>query len=821
MIMDAGKLLLFSLLVILRSQLCRLDDSIAMNETIRDGHILVSKSGIFGLGFFSPGTSRYRYLGIWHHTVNEKTLVWVANRNDPIKDFSGELLLNQFGDLVIHSYSHPEIPTWSTNVSVETTDFCLAQLLDSGNLVLIHGTRRRVVWQSFDHPVNTLLSGMKLGVNLDKGLTWFLSSWRSADDPGTGNFSVQLNPNGSPQFFLYKGKTSYLRTSPWPWKNYPDVYNYTFVSMDQEIYFSFFDHDPSVMVRMVLDDSGMFKRFVWHENDGQWREFWSVPKYRCDLYGQCGDYGICDPLKINAFECQCLPGYEPKSPRDWSLRDGSSGCIRKRLWSSNSCGVGDGFVKVEHVKLPDTCGAQWVHNISSKVDCERMCLRNCSCTAYATIRNDLKASSCLHWIGELVDTTKRESFDGYDLHVRVDAFELAENSMNSHSLFRRKRMLVMLMISASLTWSIIIIVLLWLRRRKRKGERQFRVRNTYIDRGSNVLAESSDLTIFTLSAIYAATENFSPTKILGQGGFGSVYKGCLPDGLEIAVKRLSKNSGQGIEEFKNEIRLIAKLQHRNLVKLLGCCMEGDEQILVYEYMPNNSLDSFLFDESKKPCLDWRKRVDIILGVARGILYLHHDSRVRVIHRDLKTSNILLDEGMNPKISDFGLARIYKGDHISDKTIRVVGTYGYMSPEYAVFGKFSSKSDVFSFGVMLLEIISGRKISAFCKEDPSLNLITYVWELWRENRALETIDLTIMESCPPNEALRWIQIALLCVQEDPRNRPTMLTVILMLNGEACLPSPGQPAFVLRKRCDDQYLSLVEEAMTEKTTLLSST
>ncbi|CAN1224398.1 G-type lectin S-receptor-like serine/threonine-protein kinase At4g27290 [Linum perenne] len=692
-----------------------------MNETIRDGHILVSKSGIFGLGFFSPGTSRYRYLGIW---------------NDPIKDFSGELLLNQFGDLVIHSYSHPEIPTWSTNVSVETTDFCLAQLLDSGNLVLIHGTRRRVVWQSFDHPVNTLLSGMKLGVNLDKGLTWFLSSWRSADDPGTGNFSVQLNPNGSPQFFLYKGKTSYLRTSPWPWKNYPDVYNYTFVSMDQEIYFSFFDHDPSVMVRMVLDDSGMFKRFVWHENDGQWREFWSVPKYRCDLYGQCGDYGICDPLKINAFECQCLPGYEPKSPRDWSLRDGSSGCIRKRLWSSNSCGVGDGFVKVEHVKLPDTCGAQWVHNISSKVDCERMCLRNCSCTAYATIRNDLKASSCLHWIGELVDTTKRESFDGYDLHVRVDAFELA-------------------------------------------------------------------------------------TKILGQGGFGSVYKGCLPDGLEIAVKRLSKNSGQGIEEFKNEIRLIAKLQHRNLVKLLGCCMEGDEQILVYEYMPNNSLDSFLFDESKKPCLDWRKRVDIILGVARGILYLHHDSRVRVIHRDLKTSNILLDEGMNPKISDFGLARIYKGDHISDKTIRVVGTYGYMSPEYAVFGKFSSKSDVFSFGVMLLEIISGRKISAFCKEDPSLNLITYVWELWRENRALETIDLTIMESCPPNEALRWIQIALLCVQEDPRNRPTMLTVILMLNGEACLPSPGQPAFVLRKRCDDQYLSLVEEAMTEKTTLLSST
>ncbi|CAI0420365.1 unnamed protein product [Linum tenue] len=679
------------------AQLCSPDDSIAMNQTIRDGEFLVSKGANFALGFFSPGRSSYRYVGIWHHRVRERTVVWVANRNEPLKDSSGELSLNQFGDLVIFGHSYQNIPAWSTNVSAEVMDFRFAKLLDSGNLVLIQGQSNRVVWQSFDHPTNTLLSGMKLGMNRDKGLNWFLSSWASADNPGTGDYSLQLNPNGSPQFFLYKGKTHYLRTSPWPWKKYPDVYNYTFARMEDEIYFHFSIDDPSVMVRFVLDDSGMFKRFSWHVSEGRWKEFWSVPKHRCDFYGQCGAYGVCDPLNVNAFECHCLPAYEPKSPRDWSLRDGSGGCITKRR-SSSLCGVGDGFVKVEHVKLPDTSAAIWVHTSSSKVDCERKCLKNCSCTAYASIKNGGEASSCLHWNGELVDTTNRESFDGHDLYVRVDAFELAENLMRSRSFFRRKRMQLMLVTSVSFTWSVILVVLLWLRKRKRKGRGQglnilFDSEGSrYSDNGANMYVGSSDLTIFSLTAISAATADFSPAKTLGQGGFGSVFKGQLPHGQQIAVKRLCKNSGQGIEEFKNE--------------------------------------------------------------------------------------------MNPKISDFGLAKMYKGEDIPEKTARVVGTYG-------------------------------RKISAFCREDPSLNLIGHVWELWRENRALEIIDSSIMESCVPSEALRCIQIALLCVQEDPKDRPDMLAVIRWLNGEASLPSPDQPAFVLRKYCKDQQFSLKGEIIPEDT------
>ncbi|KAJ9141473.1 hypothetical protein P3X46_032010 [Hevea brasiliensis] len=323
-----------------------------------------------------------------------------------------------------------------------------------------------------------------------------------------------------------------------------------------------------------------------------------------------------------------------------------------------------------------------------------------------------------------------------------------------------------------------------------------------------------DIAFFNLRTILAATNNFSPDNKLGQGGFGVVYK-------EVAVKRLLNNSAQGTEEFKNEVMLTAKLQHKNLVKLIGCCIQGEEPMLVYEYLPNKSLDSFIFDETRRLVLDWPKRFDIIVGIARGILYIHQDSRLRIIHRDLKTSNILLDEEMNPKISDFGLARIFKSNQIQEETKRIAGTFGYMPPEYAVFGKFSIKSDVFSFGILLLEIITGKKNNSFCQEDSYQSMTGEIWHLWREGRALEVVDSSLKDSGSPDEVLRCIQIGLLCVQEDVLDRPTMSAVVLMLNSETTLPTPKQPAFILRKSNNnfnpsakmDGFCSVDEETITE--------
>ncbi|MBA0815820.1 hypothetical protein Gohar_000552 [Gossypium harknessii] len=336
-----------------------------------------------------------------------------------------------------------------------------------------------------------------------------------------------------------------------------------------------------------------------------------------------------------------------------------------------------------------------------------------------------------------------------------------------------------------------------------------------------------DVPFFDFESILAATNNFSEENKLGKGGFGPVYMGKFPGGEEVAVKRLSSVSGQGLEEFKNEVVLIAKLQHRNLVRLLGYCIRGEEKILLYEYMPNKSLDSLLFGESSSQQLDWATRFNIILGIARGLLYLHQDSRLRIIHRDLKTSNILLDAEMNPKISDFGLARMIQGKQTEANTLRVIGTYGYMAPEYALDGLFSVKSDVFSFGIVVLEIISGKRNMRFYQvKDDAPSLVGYVsrddfkigfllhmalpsitilniwlqgWRLWQEGKALDLMDERAGSNCNESEFMRCVHVGLLCVQEDPSERPTMGDIVLMLSGtqSSKLPIPKQPAYVIRR------------------------
>ncbi|KAK9092244.1 hypothetical protein Syun_027155 [Stephania yunnanensis] len=423
----------------------------------------------------------------------------LANRDNPINNSSsGVVKIDHNGNLAIFD-GNSSNPVWSTNISIPITEktnsstmFC--KLLDSRNLVLFDGNEGDFLWQSFHYPTNIHLPGMKLGLSLKSGLNWSLTSWKSPDDPSTGEFSYSLTRMEAPALVLKKASQKVRRTGPWngqAWNGVPDMsrnflFNYSFVNNQDEIYFIFSMYNASIISFFVLNDQGIIKGPTWVEGDHRWNNLRDYPGDRCENYGKCGAFGSCN--SNNAEICSCLPGYELRSPRDWYIADRSKGCARKR---ELLCGKGDGFLKLEKRKLPDTSNAR-VYMIE---DCEVECRKNCSCTGYASAY--VAGSGCLAWFGDLIDIAEF-TVGVQDLFVRVDAIELSE------------------------------------------------------------------------------------------------YRGMLIDGLEIAVKRLSKNSGQGVNEFKNEVVLLAKLQHRNLVQILGCCVEEEEKMLIYEYMPNRSLDFLLF-----------------------------------------------------------------------------------------------------------------------------------------------------------------------------------------------------------------------------------
>ncbi|KAJ4953699.1 hypothetical protein NE237_030531 [Protea cynaroides] len=776
-----------------------------------------------------PEIETFLYVGIWYKNTSYTHVIWVLNNKKPITDSPGTLIINSEGNLVLVDGGQSLI--WSTNVSTISNNTRAAKIDDTGNFALTENGS--TLWESFDHPCNTLIPNMKLGGNDELGISLTLTSWTNDNNPTPGKFFLRRNRAPLEQIYVMmgsqitivngSGEVKYWSSGPWNGRSFSgipgmsqDYINGLTFSTDGDggQYYTYSTYSSSQISIWFLNSSGNLEVIDWDEQNKYWVDEWAAIESKCDVYGTCGPFGICN--KMESSICSCMRGFQPKFPEKWNNGNWSDGCVRT---SQLRCGnESEGFQKMEGMKLPDL--AEY-GNVQDVTQCEGMCLNNCSCLAYAY----LSGPGCLFWSTNLVDV-QQFTANGTDLFLRLPTSELDKPG--------KIKTYVIVLIAVLGTFTVILVATLFIlyryKRKQKAGKNKtlpnasglvevtqsstsslrasFLKKDTVMhvedqeqfSNGNH--AEDHELQLFDFGIVQMATKNFSFGNRIGEGGFGPVYKGDLSNGQVIAVKRLSRTSGQGMTEFKNEVMLISKLQHRNLVKLVGLCIEGEEKLLLYEYLINKSLDKIIFDPTKQAGLDWTKRFRIIEGIACGLLYLHRDSRLRVIHRDLKASNILLDEDLNPKISDFGMARIFGGKQDLANTNRVVGTYGYMAPEYALEGIFSEKSDVFSFGILLLEIVSGIRNYGFCHDEEHLSLLGYAWKLWNEDLGRELIDQTIVKSCNPSEAMRCIHIGLLCVQDYVVDRPTMSKVVFMLSTDTTLPAPKMPVYIQ----DKNFISL---------------
>ncbi|KAM3270044.1 class V chitinase-like [Capsicum chacoense] len=388
----------------------------------------------------------------------------------------------------------------------------------------------------------------------------------------------------------------------------------------------------------------------------------------------------------------------------------------------------------------------------------------------------------------------------------------SDQSIGMQKKKKLNQLIIILIPMGCLLMLLLLVFTLWHLKRRKVLKFKERMARTKIGSENNEEKgdeETRTLQVYSFDEMKEATNNFSVENELGKGGYGPVYKGKLRNGKEIAVKRLSETSSQGLEEFENEVILTAKLQHINLVKVVGFCVENEEKMLIYEYMPNKSLDHYIYNQVRRLILNWEKRVQIIEGIIQGLLYLQEYSRLTIIHRDIKASNILLDSQMQPKISDFGMARIFKKDAVEANTNRIVGTMGYIPPEYAIEGRYSTKSDVFSFGVLLLQIISGKKNTCLHGPDEhQLNLLEYAFEMWRDGKGMEFMDQSLDDEIHSCKLLKCMQIALLCVQNNPLDRPTMLEVCSMFKNieNLVMNSPKRPAFSATEEDENQVVNI---------------
>jgi hypothetical protein len=764
-------------------------DTISAAQPLVSGGKLVSPNGRYALGFFETGNESNWYMGIWFNTVPKFTSVWVANRDNPIKQntTSLELTISHHGDLVILDRSGNTI-IWSAQATITTID-TIAVLLNSGNLVLQNSSNSSdILWQSFDYPTDTFLPGAKLGWDKATGLNRRLVSWKNLIDPATGVYREELDPDGVDQYLLTPLNSSvpYWSSGAWNGKYFalmPEMssgyfVNFTFVNNDQEKYFMYASHDESMVIRNYLDASGQAKTNVWIESSQSWIMVFAQPKAQCDVYAACGPSTICNDNALPS--CSCMKGFAVRSPQDWELDDRTGGCLRNTpLDCSNiSTGSTDRFYSMTCVRLPQNDHKR--QDAASSDECAQVCLSDCSCTAYS-----FGNGGCFTWHIELLNIRQLQCSDtsiadGETLYLRLAAREFpSQRVIRSRGIIFGVIVGVTIAVLALLAAVLILLLLIW-----RRNGRKF-------SGGTLKNAQGvTGITAFRYIDLQRATKSFSEK--LGGGSFGCVFKGSLSDSTTIAVKRLDY-AYQGEKQFRAEVSSIGIIHHINLVRLIGFCCEGRRRLLVYEHMPNRSLDLHLFQSDAT--MPWHTRYQIALGVARGLAYLHGSCQDCIIHCDIKPENILLDASFAPKIADFGMAKLL-GRDFSRVLTTVRGTAGYLAPEWISGVAVTTKVDVYGFGMVLLEIISGRRNSCApcsCGADYGVYFpVRAACKLLEGGPGIGSlVDHMLHGDVNLDEAERACKVACWCIQDNEFDRPTMGEVVQILEGLAEVSVPPMP------------------------------
>ncbi|CAN6855681.1 unnamed protein product [Brassica oleracea] len=745
-------------------------DTISANFTLSGDQTLLSSNGTFKMGFFKPGNSTNFYIGMWYQELSIQTIVWVANRDKPVSDKNASVLRISDGNLVLLDGNSL---VWSTGLN--SSSALDAVLQDDGNLVL-RDESGSPLWQSFDHLGDTWLPGAKIRYDKRTKKSQRLTSWTSTEDPSPGLFSLELDESTAYKI-LWNGSKEYWSSGPWnnqsnifdsvPEMRLNYIYNFSFFSNETESYFTYSLYNHANVSRFAMDVSGQIKQFTWLNNNNQWNLFWSQPRQQCQVYAYCGSFGICND-KSQPF-CQCPQGFRPVSQKDWDLKDYSAGCVGNTELHCSRGEINE-FLPLTNVKLPD-------HNSEEigSTNCRSACLGNCSCMAYA---HEETSNRCLMWSKDVLNLQQLEedNSEGSRFYLRLSASDMPRNSPSGK---RNKVMIIGAVLGSlgvvALVLLAVILILRNLRMKRMRGEKS-----------------DGTLAAFSYRELQNSTKNFSEK--LGGGGFGSVFKGALQDSSVIAVKRLEGIS-QGEKQFRTEVVTIGTIQHMNLVRLRGFCSEGNKKLLVYDYMPNGSLDSHLFISQtgeEKNVLGWKLRYQIALGTARGLAYLHDECRDCIIHCDIKPENILLDSQFGPKVADFGLAKLV-GRDFSRVLTTMRGTRGYLAPEWISGVAITAKADVYSYGMMLFEIVSGRR-NTEQSENGKVRFFPSVAAtvLTKDEDIRSLLDPRLEgESVDTEELARACKVACWCIQDEESHRPAMSQVVQILEGVLEVNTPPFP------------------------------